>query len=115
VNGTLYPFNSLDHQLLEAAASIFADVGVASGVCDTSVPEEKQDGRGYETFEEWYVAFKRAAGEINPQLQVDENNKSLVDFMEHEPLKRAFQDAVEPESLARDFAKEFDISTFGRR
>jgi hypothetical protein len=112
VNGTLYPFNSLDHHLLEEAASVFADV--ASGGCDTSVPEEKQNGPAYETFEEWYDAFKRAAGEANPQLQVDENNKSLLDFMEHEPLKRAYRDKIEPGSLARDFAKDFDIWTFGR-
>jgi hypothetical protein len=61
------------------------------------------------------VVHKRAAGEIDPKLEVDEHNKSLLDFMEHEPLKRAFRDGIEPESLARDFARQFDISTFGRR
>jgi hypothetical protein len=111
VNGMLYPLNSLDHQLLEIAASIFADVTSE----DYEIPVENPNGGDYRTFEEWYAVFKRTAGETNPQLRVDDNSRSLLDFMEHEPLKRAFQDGIEPEALARDFAEEFDISTFGRR
>jgi hypothetical protein len=113
VNDGLYPLNSLDHQLIEAAASIFADI--ASEFSNIRAREDKPITRNYETFDEWYAVFKRVAGEVNPQLKVDENNNSLLDFMEHEPLRRAFRDALEPKSLARDFARQFDISTFGRR
>ena len=113
VNGTLYPFNKLDYHLLKEAAAIFAYI--TKLVHDVSIHKQGQSCRIYETFEEWYNAFKMAAGEANPQLQGDENNKNLLDFMEHEPLKRAYRDKIEPESLARDFAKDFDIRTFGRR
>ena len=69
----------------------------------------------YSSFEDWYVVFKRAAGQANSQLSVDADGGSMLDFMDHTPLKRAFRDKVEPNSLAREFAKQYDFSTFGKR
>jgi hypothetical protein len=43
VNGRLYPLNSLDHQLFEAAASIFSDI--ASKFSDIDLPANKPTGR----------------------------------------------------------------------
>ena len=65
----------------------------------------------YQTFDDWYAAFKRAAGAANPQLKQD-GSRSLIDFMKHEPLKRAFRDGIDPEALGMQFAKQFDASTF---
>lgn len=66
----------------------------------------------YRSFEDWYSVFKKTVAEENPQLAESENNTSLLDFMDHEPLKRAFRDGIEPEYLARKFAKQFDITKF---
>lgn len=108
VNGSLYPLNNLDYFLLKTVVSAFAEP------IDTDFNENQTNCKKYRTFEEWYDAYKRAAAEVNPQLMVDENNKSLLDFMEDEPLRRAFRDGLEPEPLAHDFGRAFDISTFGR-
>ena len=69
--------------------------------------------RGHRTFEEWYLVFKQAAGRANSQLLVDPNDGSLVDFVDHEPLKRAFRDERDPEALGREFGERFDLATFG--
>jgi hypothetical protein len=61
VNGTVYPLNRLDYQLLQEAAAILADT--TRRIHDINGNGEEHSGRGFETFEEWYNAFKRAAGE----------------------------------------------------
>lgn len=114
-NGRLYPLNSLDHQLLEVSMSIFAEIGQEfsesplAGEIDEIMLESE-----YSSWEDWLHAFKVAAGKENSQLEPSEDGRSLIDFMEHEPLKRAYKDGVDPKSLARDFAAQFDITTFGR-
>ena len=109
VNYGLYPFNSLDHVLLKSARSALLNS------IDISTASEELKYQHYDTFEEWYDVYKKAAAEVNPQLEIDQNNRSYLDFMEHEPLQRAFRDGVEPKSLARAFAKEFDVFSFGKR
>lgn len=69
----------------------------------------------YSRFEDWYAVFKRAAVETNAQLSIDPNGGSLLDFMDQSPLRRAFLEKVEPKSLARSFAMQFDLSTFGHK
>lgn len=111
VNGRLYALNSLDETLLEEAVATFAHVTKEHRV---TVPLVRESiACAYSSFEEWYAAYKAAAGAVNPQL-MSENNMSLIDFMDHEPLRRAFRDGVEPRALAREFAESFDIRTFGR-
>lgn len=68
----------------------------------------------YRSFEEWYAVFKRAAAEVNHQLAQDADGSSMLDFMDHAPLRKAFRDKVEPKSLGRSFARQYDFSTFGR-
>lgn len=77
----------------------------------TTSSQEKLSNKKYETFEEWYDIFKQASAKENEQLEINEDGKSALDYMEHEPLERAFEDDVDPESLAVDFAKQFDIAT----
>lgn len=114
-NGRLYPLNSLDHQLLEVSMSIFAEIAQEfsesplAGEIDEIMSESE-----YSSWEDWFQAFKEAAGQENSQLEINEDGNSFIDFMEHEPLKRAYRDGVDPKSLAKDFAAQFDITTFGQ-
>ena len=115
-NGRLYPFNSLDHQLLDASISIFAEIAKESSksIFAEMAKELSMASSEHSTWEEWYWVFKMEAGKENPQLEAIEKGISLIDLMEHEPLKRAFRDGVDPKSLAKDFAAQFDIASFGR-
>ncbi|MFC5354514.1 hypothetical protein [Azospirillum himalayense] len=76
-------------------------------------PEENQFP--YSTFDSWLSAFKVACGRYNSALAPSENGQSLIDFMEHEPLERAFHDKVYPDVVAKAFAPQFDPRTFGNR
>ena len=113
-NRRLYPLNSLDHQLLDESISVYSAVAtdflgsaVTAGEGDSSQSNEESGWEG------WFKVFREEAGKWNPELEVNEEGNSVIDFMEHEPLKRACRDGVDPRTLARDFAKQFDISRFG--
>lgn len=113
-NGRLYPLNSLDHQLLEGTASVFSEI--AQKFSRSSLGRELDELAGassYSTWDEWYGAFKVAAGQSNPQLKSNEQGASLIDLMEDKPLRTAFRDGVDPKSLAEEFAAHFDMTTFG--
>jgi hypothetical protein len=68
----------------------------------------------HKTFDTWLIMFKSSCGEYNSQLTVDQSGASLIDFMEDEPLRRAFHDGVAPEIVAKEFAAQFDITKFSR-
>ncbi len=109
-NGRLYPFNGIDEILLEAAGAIFvAMTEELRGRSGNTTPPS-----AYATFEDWYAEFKIGAGKANPALR-EADGSSLIDFMDHEPLRRAFRDRVEPRSLGTEFAKSFDIRKFGKQ
>lgn len=65
------------------------------------------------TFDEWLRRFKWQASKKSPYLPLSEDGGSLIDFMDHAPLKRAFEDRVSPEKLGNQFAESFDPKTFG--
>jgi len=67
----------------------------------------------YASYEEWLIAYKKAAASVNPQLELSEDGSSLIDFMDDEPTQRAFKDNVDPEYLGKEFGKQFDLTTFG--
>ncbi len=67
-------------------------------------------GFPYKTFETWYAAFKQGAAEENPQLEISGDGRSLLDFMDHTPLREAFSDLIEPRSLGRSFAAQYDFN-----
>ncbi len=114
-NGRLYPFNSLDDQLLESAVATFVEISQELENSPLSGEIDKLSERSESlTWEEWLTEFKKEAGAINPQLKVDEKGMSLIDFMEHEQLQRAYRDGVNPKSVAADFADQFDITKFGQ-
>ena len=66
----------------------------------------------YESWDEWYLAFKHRAGECNVKLEVSEDGTSFMDFLDHEPLRRAYADKVDPEGLAEEFAAQFDMNSY---
>ena len=68
----------------------------------------------YDVFEEWYTEFKGSAAENNQKLSPDAEGHSLLDYMDHEPLHRAFQDKVEPKQLGKSFAEQYDFEKFSQ-
>lgn len=107
-NGRLYSLSGVDHTLIEAAAMIFSEMAT------DHQGEKPQPQPSYTSFDEWYAEFKAVAGGTNPQLK-ETDGQSFVDFMDHEPLRQAYRDGVSPRIVATEFAKSFDIRTFGQR
>ena len=68
----------------------------------------------YANFDEWYEIFKSTAGMMNLQLEQSSDGVSLIDFMDDTGLRKSYANKIEPQSLARQFAKDYDFSTFGR-
>lgn len=104
-NGILYPFTDLDKAFISKIKHSFEQY---IATMDSAISKE------YNSWGEWYIAFVDKCCELNPQISTDENGKSIIDFIDHQPLRRAFNDGVSPESVACAFAPEFDIRTFGR-
>lgn len=69
----------------------------------------------YTSWDEWFLEFKRSAARANTQLELNKDGQSFIDFMDQSPVKRAFKDSVDPTELGKQFAQQFDISTFGKR
>lgn len=67
------------------------------------------------SWDEWYDMFKTESAKINPQLAIDDKGLSIVDMMDDEPLKNAYRDQQNPLTIAREFAENFDISSFGNQ
>ena len=66
----------------------------------------------YHVFEDWYAEYKKSAAETNQKLSLNAEGGSLLDYMDNEPLHRAFQDKVDPKSLGKSFAEQYDLSKF---
>lgn len=114
-NGRLYPLNSLDGELIDASMATFTKI--ANEFSESPIANEVDRIIGspeYATWEEWYRVFKVEAGKQNPQLELDEEGNSLIDLMEDESLKRAFRDGLDPKALSKNFAGQFDITSFGQ-
>ena len=67
------------------------------------------------SFEKWLYRFKKRCGEINQELEVDENGQSIVDFFEMTVLKEACRNNESPEKMAEIFAPTFSITSFGQQ
>lgn len=112
-NGTLYPLSNLDHHLVDAATQVF--IAASQNLAESPLGQEIDAllGQPQVPWEEWYQAYKEEAGRVNSSLEVGDDGLSLVDIMDDEPLRRAHKDGVDPVSLARRFADQFDILNFG--
>ena len=113
VNGRLYGLNTIDFKLIEDAGVVFSsEMKRAKNAMGVDAEIHKPN---WESYENWYHAFKVAVSEEKHGLQMDSNGKSLVDFMVDEPLRRAFRDGIDPVSLGKDFANSFNINKMGFR
>ena len=65
------------------------------------------------SFDSWLKEFKLGCQDVNKGLSIDQNGGSLVDFMDHTPLKQAHRDGVEARELGRNFGATFDPKKFG--
>ncbi|MBZ6071845.1 hypothetical protein [Aeromonas schubertii] len=110
-NAHLYPLTALDHDMLAVAMKIYAKV--TEEVLESPLGKEI-DAFNYKDWDSWYRDFVKKSSELNNQILIDEDGMSLIDLMDHEPLKKAYCDGVSPEDVARMFAPSFDIRTFGR-
>ncbi|MFM5829522.1 hypothetical protein ACQXXB_15410 [Aeromonas veronii] len=107
-----YPLTSLDHELLDVARDIHANILLEIPESSFSEYLKPNSYDSTEAWDNWYFRFVKASGELNIQLKADAKGSSLIDFMDHAPLKRAYVDGVKPEVLAAAFAPNFDFKKF---
>jgi len=111
VNGPLYSLNSVDVMLIGIASEVLETVSKPfMELVERPVMAESE----YSSWEEYLKAYKVAAAEENAAFETAEDGKSLLDFVDLEPVKRAFRDGIDPKRIARIFAKDFDPMAFGR-
>ena len=91
------------HMIEEAAAENASETATEDA---GSLPSK---GFPYKTFEAWFTVFKKGAAETNSKLKIDDKDGSLVDFMDHAPLKLAYRDMIEPRSLGRSFGEQWTM------
>lgn len=125
-NGSLYPLNSIDNELLKAALQTFIEVSNSQGTVseeiskNTSNANNNREEEGivhlgnfkYANFEDWLQTYKDAAATVNKALE-PRDGLYLIDLMEDEPLRRAFEAKVDPRTLGIHFGKNFDILSMG--
>lgn len=112
-NGRLYPFNSVDEQLLDKALGVFTSVSKQFEQSPLGQEINHLLSQEKLTWEEWISQYKDEAGKHNLGLATNEKGFSLIDMMDDEPLRRAFRDGVEPKDLGRKFALQFDPLKMG--
>jgi hypothetical protein len=78
-----------------------------------AIQHEHLQSPKYKDFDTYYDEFKRACGRYRAGFKGGGEN--IIDFMDHEPLRRAFRNNVDPVALAKEFAENFDIEKFGRK
>ena len=112
VNVHLYPINGSDLVLTGAAMKVYG--AYHKRVMQTPLGREVDQilDAGKLGWDEWFAIFKEEAAKHNKGLSINEKGFSLADVLEDEPLKRAWQDGVDPRFMGKDFAERFDPSTF---
>ncbi len=125
-NGNLYPFKAIDHELIKQSMAIY--MGLMQKYNNRELAEQlsirKDDPSNgiiymqdfpYNTFEEWDRDYREAAALANDSLKpLDETNgKSLIDFLEEEPVRKAYADKLDPKALGKKFGETFDPLKMG--
>ena len=95
---------SRKNQLAETPAEKLAE---SANKAETSTPLKP-------SWELWYATFKAVATDANSRLQLRGSNENIVDFMDHQPLKDAFERGVDATELGAKFAQDFDVGAFLR-
>ena len=116
-NGSSYPLNTLDNKLLKAAGQILIQLSNRTNETsnNNSKPKtEKNNNFNYSNFEDWMLEYKKAAANVNEALKPTDG-LYLIDIMEDKPLRRAFNDKVDPQKLGTHFGENFDILKMGTK
>lgn len=61
----------------------------------------------YSTYPAWYAAYCQAAENARPGIG------GVINYIDQQPLRRAFADRIDPITLGRHFGENFDIAKFG--
>lgn len=115
VNGRLYKLSETDNVVIELAVETVTPImnKINSSSQGFDFIMQQLDESEY-TWDEWYKAFVANASSVEGSgIVQDKNGLSLVDMMDHEPLKRAHQDGICPVKHGIYFAQQFDITKFG--
>ena len=117
VNGRLYKLTETDNVILELAVRAVEPImeGVKShpGAEGVDSLTRALNEREY-TWDEWYRAFVVNACSVEGSgLVQGKDGLSLIDIMDHEPLRRAHRDGICPVRHGISFANNFDITKFG--
>lgn len=89
----------------------------ARAIIDRFIKDDTTQPTGedwYASFEDWYMIYRLMATAENDALKINNNGRSMFDFMDQAPLRRAYADRIDPVTLGTQFGKDFDISKFGK-
>lgn len=71
----------------------------------------KNHRHSFSSFDSWLDKFKDGAGVAN-ELLAKTDKGCLIDFMDISPLRRAYEQGVEPYQLGMEFGEQFDYGKF---
>jgi hypothetical protein len=105
-------FTSEDEYIEEFTAALSARARRFAVNCAWKFRTENERAARYEenfrAYHLWYVKFVDGAGEVNPMLEIMSDGTSLCDELDAEPLFQAFDAALDPKRLGRQFAGQVE-------
>lgn len=112
-NGRLYNLSQTDDVIIElafqAAAEIIDEKNKNDNYDMKNFTTRSPDDLEY-TWDEWYEIFIDSACSVEGGVTRDESGLTIVDLLDHEPLKRAHHDGICPIQHGMYFGKNFDIT-----
>jgi hypothetical protein len=99
--------SEFDLHLIEKATSKYTEL-------DSKFTAAQEDEETQISWNAWLQRFKNECAQINPELAKTDSG-AIIDFMDLAPLKQAWEDNVSPEHVAKGFAHQFDIRSFGKK
>lgn len=82
---------------------------------ETDIRDTPWNPSKYSCYEDWFKDFKDECRRINPRMQPEGSETSILDWMSQDGLRRAFDDRIDPTLLAQDFMKDFDPDEFAQK
>ncbi|MFH0259157.1 hypothetical protein ACGRH2_01670 [Vibrio barjaei] len=121
VNEGLYELSKTDYTIIEMAAQLvkpfMEHIGNDSILdeIDAHTPQDNDEDWASMTWELWYSMYTMGAVKGSDEaggrgLVMNEEGMCLVDLLDHDPLKRAHRDGVNPAALGYQYGQQFDIT-----
>ncbi|TMN68094.1 hypothetical protein CWB85_18760 [Pseudoalteromonas sp. S1727] len=105
VNRNQYGIKAVDVELLEIASKIYVEF--SQNLSSEESVSEQVNLESYQTWDEWYAVFQ-----VEAALHFDKLGKfNCLEYMDKSPLQRAYEDNVDPKSLAKVFAENTNFET----